>query len=356
MSFLSWLLRPALSIPRKPLPADPPAPPPPAQGFWARAAYAPLGDWFQQGTRPTLDVRKIIGDARLSGPLPGLIYLGVRRSHRSRRQRAALARELTAIFSTSLAAGQTPEQIAERFREQEARGDFLPQSKRRPRIEIALPAPAAQWIDRLLARARLQPGQANEAAGELAEHFAARLAAGESAAALIEQFGPAERAARLLRQTRLTAVAWLPAPLRALLDRVLRRARLWPSERRDVARELTDHFSDGLAAGRSAEQLVVGFGNPRQAARLIRRAKLRSRPLAWRMLRHAIQGLEALTGAMLLLYAFLSVRYVTGRPTISHRYLADVNRQQQAIPSDDRAWPLYREALLRLPRAGRPDA
>ncbi|HXT60284.1 MAG TPA: hypothetical protein VN699_16705 [Pirellulales bacterium] len=338
------------------MPADPPAPPAPARGFWALAAYAPLGDWFEPGSQRTLDVRKIIHDARLPGPLPGLIYLGLRRSRRSRRQRAALARELIAAFSTSLASGESPREIAERFREQEARGHFLPRSKRRPRLDLDLPAPAAEWIERLLARARLQPALASQAAGELAEHFVARLAAGESAADLIEQFGAAERAARLLRSTRLPAAVLLPAPLRNLLDAVLVRARLWQSERADIARELTDHFDDGLAAGRSPEQLVVDFGDPRQAARLIRRAKLRSRPLAWRLLRHSLQGLSAVTGAVLLLYVLLFVRYVTGRPTISHNYLADFNREPQAVPPDDRAWPLYREALLMLPTAGRPNA
>ncbi len=356
MSFLSRWLRPTASISREPLPADPAAPPWPAQGLWARAAYMRLSDWFKQMSDWTLDVRKIIYDARLPEPLPGLIYLGVRRSRRSRRQRVVLARELIAACSASLAAGQSPRQVADDFRAREARGDFLPRSKRPAHFARELPAPAVRWIDRVLAAARLQPALANQAAAELAEHFAARLASGGSIETLIEQFGEPAQAAQLLRQTRLAMAVMLPARLRELLNQVLRRARLWPAERQDVARELTDHFSDGLAAGRTAEKLAADFGSPRQAARLIRRAKLRNRPLVWRMLHHSTQGFAALLGLLLLAYCFLCVRYVTGRPTISHNYVAAFNREQLVIPPDDRAWPLYRQALLQLPQSQRPDA
>ena len=70
----------------------------------------------------------------------------------------------------------------------------------------------------------------------------------------------------------------LPAPIPGLVDRVVRRTRLWRRERLDVARELCGHFADGLASGRPAEDLVREFGPPKVAARLIRKAKLRSRP------------------------------------------------------------------------------
>ncbi|HVX63681.1 MAG TPA: hypothetical protein VHC19_23870 [Pirellulales bacterium] len=356
MSFLSQFFRSRPAVSREPLPAEPPAVPWPAQGLWAYAAYAPLQDLFWQTREETLDLRKVIYDARLPEPLGGLLYLGVRRSRRSRRQRVALARERIAAFSASLAAGHTPRQVADDFRQREARGDYRPASQQPLRIGGDLPEPIVQWIERVAAQARLAPAASHEAAAELADNFAARLAAGESLDSLREQLGDVAQASQLLRQTRLALAVTLPSLLRALLDEVLRRARLWPSERRDVARELTDHFSDGLAAGRSAEQLAADFGNPRQAARLIRRAKLRNRPLAWRMLRYSAQGLAFLISTLLIMYGVLCVRYLTARPTILHNYMADINRQEQAIPPDDRAWPLYREALLNLPREGRPDA
>ena len=74
------------------------------------------------------------------------------------------------------------------------------------------------------------------------------------------------------------------------------------------------------------------------------------------MLRYSLQGSALLIAALLLTYGVLCVRYLTAQPTISHNYMADINREQQAIPPDDRAWPLYRKALLSLPHEGRPDA
>ena len=63
------------------------------------------------------------------------------------------------------------------------------------------------------------------------------------------------------------AAAALPKPLDHLIRRVARRTRLWRIEQVEVARELAEHFRDGLAAGRTAEELVQSFGDPRQAAR-----------------------------------------------------------------------------------------
>ena len=81
----------------------------------------------------------------------------------------------------------------------------------------------------------------------------------------------------------IIAAADLPEPLRQTVRSVVRATHLWRSEKVDVAHELIDHFTDGLAAGRSAEALIESFGDPKQAARLIRRAKRRGRPLLWRM-------------------------------------------------------------------------
>ena len=72
------------------------------------------------------------------------------------------------------------------------------------------------------------------------------------------------------------AAANLPLPISRLIYTVSRRTRLWRGEKSDVARELIAHFSDGLAAGRAADELAKDFGPVEQSARLIRRAKLLS--------------------------------------------------------------------------------
>ena len=133
-----------------------------------------------------------------------------------------------------------------------------------------------------------------------------------------------------------------------LICQVARRTRLWRVERVDIAHEMAEHFRDGLAAGRTAEQLVESFGDLRQAARLIRRAKLRARPLFWRMWRRVLQGLAAVAALVVGCYLFLAIRLFAHHPTIAHNYRLDLIAPTQGVPEADRAWPFYREALLHL--------
>ena len=147
--------------------------------------------------------------------------------------------------------------------------------------------------------------------------------------------------ARVRLKRRIDEAA-LPEPAKELVRRVVRRTRLWRRERFDVADELIAHFADGLAAGETAEQLVEAFGHERQAARLIRRAKRRNRPLAW----HALRGLGLIIGGLLLVYAGLAVYFHLGRPSPAVNYFEALNEPIRRFPEDQRAWPLYREALL----------
>ncbi|MCK4873471.1 MAG: hypothetical protein KAS72_12155 [Phycisphaerales bacterium] len=80
----------------------------------------------------------------------------------------------------------------------------------------------------------------------------------------------------------IIAAANLPAPLAELVRSVVTRSRLWRLEKADVALELVCHFAEGLDAGTSPVDLVDRFGDPVRAAKLIRRAKKRNRPIAWR--------------------------------------------------------------------------
>ena len=147
---------------------------------------------------------------------------------------------------------------------------------------------------------------------------------------------------------RVIAAANLSEPLPGLIYKMVRKTRLWRTERVDVARELADHFRDGTDAGRTPEELVKSFGDPRQAARLIRRAKLRSRPLHWRLCRRALQAAGILFAFCVAVYVVQWIRFNSGRPTISRNYLVELNAPARTVPEADRAWPLYREALLRL--------
>lgn len=141
----------------------------------------------------------------------------------------------------------------------------------------------------------------------------------------------------------------LPEDLSALVGAVSKRTRLWRSERADVERELASHFADGLERGATVGELRDAFGDPKAAARLIRRAKLRNRPLWWRVSAGAFTGFVRLFLATLALlfavYAVLFVMFNLSEPTLKRNYLAELNEPILAVPEQDRAWPIYLDAI-----------
>lgn len=162
--------------------------------------------------------------------------------------------------------------------------------------------------------------------------------------------GPMERGPRALRGFRAAVMnAGLPRPLADLILEVTRRTRLRRREKADVARELVAHFRDGLDAGATSDTLSAAFGNPVQAARLIRRAKKRNRSLLWHAWVNTWKTIGAVLLLCLVLYGVLALRYWTGRPTIKRNIVAELNAPTLAIPESQRAWTVYRQAYLALP-------
>ena len=147
------------------------------------------------------------------------------------------------------------------------------------------------------------------------------------------------------------AAAGLPAPLAQLIWNVVRATRLWRSERVDVARELIAHFSDGLASGRTAEKLTAEFGDPAQAARLIKKAKIRNRPLWWQLWRVASRLFLLALAVGIVGYSALAARFYLGRPAAAHNFWHEMNAARR-VPDDQRAWPLYRTAAIKLGKGG----
>ncbi|MCE7974100.1 MAG: hypothetical protein DYG92_07205 [Leptolyngbya sp. PLA1] len=137
----------------------------------------------------------------------------------------------------------------------------------------------------------------------------------------------------------------LPASLAGVVRGVVSGSRLWPAERAEVARELCAHFAEGLEAGESAETLAREFGDVARASKLIRRARLRLRPLWWRAARRTVHGCMAVLLTGVLGYGVLAARYFGGSPNVSRNYMAELNAQVLATPEGERAWPLYLRAI-----------
>jgi hypothetical protein len=149
--------------------------------------------------------------------------------------------------------------------------------------------------------------------------------------------------ARLDWQGRLASSS-LPVPARLLVERVVTRTRLWRSEKVDVADELTAHFLDASAAGEKIDASIAAFGDERNAVKLIRRARIRNRPLAW----HAMRWARRAIGVMIVVYGVLALCFFLSRPQPKVDYLAELNRPIVAVPEADRAWPVYRQVILAL--------
>ncbi|MEM0914192.1 MAG: hypothetical protein AAGK09_06225 [Planctomycetota bacterium] len=134
----------------------------------------------------------------------------------------------------------------------------------------------------------------------------------------------------------------LPEPVRGLIHDLCRRTRLWRKERAAVAGELIAHFHDGLESGDTADQLIERFGDVKAAAKLIRRAKRRCRPIGWQIRHRLRQGIAVLV----VVYVLAALWLATGKPEPSVDYLAKLNASVDAIPEEDRAWPILREAMI----------
>jgi hypothetical protein len=146
----------------------------------------------------------------------------------------------------------------------------------------------------------------------------------------------------------LITAADLPEPIAELVRDVAQRSRLWPTERAEIATELIAHFVDGLERGVTTEQLVGTFGDPVNVAKLIRRAKKRHRPALWRWAAGAARYGLITIAALLVVYVAYGVYFFAGEPSPSVDYHARFTAAAEAVPADERAWPQYRAAAIRI--------
>ncbi|HWL93387.1 MAG TPA: hypothetical protein VNT79_07615 [Phycisphaerae bacterium] len=144
----------------------------------------------------------------------------------------------------------------------------------------------------------------------------------------------------------------LPGALSDLIDRVIRRTRLWRSEKRDVRAELESHFREGLdelameglPLDASVRVLAESFGNPDLAATLIRRGKRRGRPMIWKLAFTATMALLGLMAAGGGYVAYLTL--ASPNPTVD--YLKQLNESAEETTEEQRAWTLLQKSLLKL--------
>ena len=149
-----------------------------------------------------------------------------------------------------------------------------------------------------------------------------------------------------LRQ--LLASSTLPETLRRLVAVVVRRTRLRRLERMDVARELVEHFEDGIEAGASADELAADFGDPRVAATLIRRGMKRKRSWFERAVRRTALVASLFFAGFVAIYLVFAVRHWNQPVRIDVDYVAKIRAESAGASPEERGWPEIRAAMTEL--------
>lgn len=130
----------------------------------------------------------------------------------------------------------------------------------------------------------------------------------------------------------------LPRDVIGLIQEVLLASRLWRHEKSEIAVELIAHFHDGHQLGRDYSDLIEDFGEPRVIATLIRRAKLRNRPMYMKLLKGFGFGVAGMVSA----YIALALFFNAGKPNPVINYMSQLNYRTVDLDEAEMAWPIYR--------------
>lgn len=140
-----------------------------------------------------------------------------------------------------------------------------------------------------------------------------------------------------------------PPEVIAVVARVVRLTRLRKHERMDIERELLSHFREALASGRSASAAIAAFGDPKAAAASLRASAIAKRSAFDRALGTTLRLVGIVTVTVLVGYAsFAAYLLMAGAPLRKDMVAVFQSRLAKSDSPSDVAWPIYREALLKL--------
>ena len=154
------------------------------------------------------------------------------------------------------------------------------------------------------------------------------------------------RATGSLDREAIVARTGIPTELAELVEETVRSTRLHRDEKAEVARDLAEHFRDGIERGETADKLRDDFGDPAAAAALIRRSMIRKRSWFSRQIRLATRVSLASFLVLGSLYLLIAVNDWRQKPVVAIDHVAALNAPIAAIPVSERAWPLMREGLV----------
>ena len=256
-----------------------------------------------------------------------------------------IARQLVKSCKTVLQEGCAESQLVEQLSEPESIAALI-QATGKTDWVVQTPLPACMWpmVRALVGQKHVRKSAARKMLSQVCRSFQWQLDAGQTPETIVASYGETISLGGLLYETKSVAPLLdfrLPESLSSVVLDVVRQTRLWPEEKRDTARELCAHFADGLEQGETEDAMIKSFGSSKTAARLIRRARLRNRPFAWRARRRIWQTMVVLMIAVLVPWAVLTVRFLSAQPTITFDLIQEADDLSRAVPRQERAWPLY---------------
>lgn len=141
----------------------------------------------------------------------------------------------------------------------------------------------------------------------------------------------------------------LPACAVEYVHRLLKKMRYRRKVRDEVKAELMAHFEDELKDCKideekeeKAREILIEFGDLKLLAILLRRAKIRCRPL-WRTF--VARTFQAI-GVFIVCFIFYAIWFSSGEPIIHMDYIRQLDRMNQPQARDeDNAWPHYEKAI-----------
>ncbi|MEY3143290.1 MAG: hypothetical protein RLY21_1783 [Planctomycetota bacterium] len=141
------------------------------------------------------------------------------------------------------------------------------------------------------------------------------------------------------------AATALPEELKAFIGSLVARTRLRRAEQLDIAAELASHFSEGLAAGKSAEALMASYGDARQSARDLRAGAIAKRGSFDRAAGMFVKWGSIGVAAVLAVYLGSATVLYLREPVISFDARAAVNARLPEAGPEGRALDIYIAAL-----------